>query len=1300
MQVPNTGKVIYNPSSFSIAPTITPGTGFDTLTFTNPASNTITWTSNVTGISPADVLPVALGGTVNFTVTAGSGSITLPQVNINSGQIIGLNPGTQTVAPGQLASYTLIVNNPTSAAVTYNLAATGVNPSWVTLQPSVTVPANGSTNVPLTLRSTLADLAGTYNFMVTATSGGASGAVEGTMILVGTGSIGSLGSTNALGASVLLTPTQQTGGQGTPATFTVQVTNAGNVADTYTLSATTPGGVTATFSQPTLTIQPGLGNFQQTLLQLTAAPGTPPGPLNFTVTATSQTNSQIANTASGILNVISTGVAVSLSPPSVSPGGMFQLTVRNTGQNAGTFAIALGGPASVIATLASSSVTLAAGQSQNISVAIGSAPFAALGSLGLVATASANGVTGAAAGTVVIPSSQNVSAAFNPARTALSAPGPATLLLQVQNAGTTQDTYTATIVSTTGPVAQASIVDITGQNVQTTSPFILPGVTLGELAVNATLTANNASGTVTVKIVSQTNPSITALATGILGIGADMPVAIAGKNRNVLTGKYTSLDGGQSFDPGKATLTYAWTIVSKPAASVLTTLVNASTPQPDLLPDVNGAYTLQLIVNNGTQSSAPSLVTITAYTTGVPPNANAGAAANALRGSPVTLNGSLSNDPSGNNQALSYQWMIQSAPAGSTLTGVTLASTATPSFTPDADGAFLVALTVTDSFGSSTDTVTITAYDPSVPPNAVAGANRRILIATPVTVNGSGSNDPGSSSAVSYQWSFVSSTLPSSSLQNANTPSVTFTPPMAGFYVARLDVSNGTANSFGEATVMAASYCDANADGVVNQLDFDLMTALSGTTAQANDPLDVNGDGLVTAADVTLCQAKTGIVGGTVQLSLAPANLSFSYTIGGALPAAQGFGASSSSSSPLSTLLWSPNAPWIQLSPTSGQTPFNALASVNPTGLAPGGYQGLIYAAASGAGNVPQIVVTLEVYATPQFILTPASLNFSYQTGQAPPAPQTLEVASSGKVVPYTSSESASWLSIQPSSGQTPYPSSVSVSPQNLAPGTYTGTITFTSPQAASASVAVTLVVTPAPPVISASNIVNAASLLSGPIAPGEMLNISGTGFAAPGAAILAPSGQALPIELGSTQVFFNNTPAPMSSVQANQVSVVVPYEVQGQSTVLLKVVYSGAASQTVNLIVTATAPGIFTSNSSGVGEITAVNVDGTLNSSGNPASRGTPITFYATGGGQTTPAGVDGALAGKTPPVPVAPVTLMIGGVEAQVTYAGGAPGYPAGLMQINAVIPPGIAPNVATPVILTIGTAQSQPATTIATH
>ncbi len=467
VQIANNANAAYNASSFSVTPTsITPGSGVDTVTWVSPPSNTITWTSNLTGIQGGQVLPIDLGGTISFTVPAGSGTVTLPQVNINSGQILGLNPGTQTVAPGQLAAYTLIVNNPTSASVTYNLAVTGVSPAWVSLQASVTVPASGSVNVPLNLRSTLADLAGTYGFMVTATSGGASGSVEGSMILVGTGSIGPLSSTNTLGASVLLTPTQQTGGQGTPATFTVQVTNAGNVADTYTLSAATPAGVTATFDRSSLAIQPGLSNFQQTLLHLTAAPGTAAGPLNFTVTATSQANSQVQNSAAGILNLVSTGVSVSLSPASVSPGGAFQLTVRNIGQSSGTFAIALGGPAAVIANLATSSVTLNAGQSQTLSVAIGAASFAALGSLGLVATATSNGVTGAASGTVIVPSSKQVSAAFNPARTALNAPGAATMLLQIQNTGTTQDSYTATILSTSGPVSQVSIIDITGLNVR------------------------------------------------------------------------------------------------------------------------------------------------------------------------------------------------------------------------------------------------------------------------------------------------------------------------------------------------------------------------------------------------------------------------------------------------------------------------------------------------------------------------------------------------------------------------------------------------------------------------------------------------------------------------------------------------------------------------------------------------------------------------------------------------------------------------------------------------------------------
>jgi hypothetical protein len=535
VQIANNGNAAYNASSFSVTPTsITPGAGADTVTWVSPPSNTITWTSNVIGIQPAQVLPIDLGGTINFTVPAGSGTVTLPQVDVNSGQILGLAPGTQTVAPGQLAPYTLTVNNPTNASITYNLAVTGVNPTWVTLQSSVTVAATGSMTIPLNLRSTLADIAGTYNFTVTATSGGTSGSVQGTMILAGTGTIGAVGSSNNLGVLTTLTPTQATGGQGTPTTFTVQLTNIGNASDTYTLTATTPAGVTATFDQASVTVPPGLSNFRQTLVHVTAAQGTAVGPQNFTVTATSQTNSQTQGAATGTLNVVAQGVGLAISPASVNPGGTLHLTVTNLGSVTDTFALVLGGPAAVISSLAASSVTLAAHQSQQVSIAVGAAPFAALGSLGLVATAT-GGVTGTATATVVIPSSLGVSAAFSPTRTVLANPGPATLLLQIQNTGTIQDSYVASITSTSGPITASLVDPVTGQSVQTTSVFILPGTAQGELVVNAILTGTTTDGSVTVKITSQSNGAITATAVGVLGIGTSVPVAIAGKNRNVPT---------------------------------------------------------------------------------------------------------------------------------------------------------------------------------------------------------------------------------------------------------------------------------------------------------------------------------------------------------------------------------------------------------------------------------------------------------------------------------------------------------------------------------------------------------------------------------------------------------------------------------------------------------------------------------------------------------------------------------------------------------------------------------------------
>jgi uncharacterized protein (TIGR03437 family) len=232
---------------------------------------------------------------------------------------------------------------------------------------------------------------------------------------------------------------------------------------------------------------------------------------------------------------------------------------------------------------------------------------------------------------------------------------------------------------------------------------------------------------------------------------------------------------------------------------------------------------------------------------------------------------------------------------------------------------------------------------------------------------------------------------------------------------------------------------------------------------------------------------------------------------------------------------------------------------------------------------------------------------------------------------------------------------------------------------------------------------VNAASELSGPVAPGEIVFVGGNGFAVAGTNLTPPAGP-IPVQLGNTQIFFDNTPAPLLLVQPGLLKAIVPYEIAGQTTTLVRVVYSGAPSQVVTLPVAVTNPGIFTQTTTGTGQVLALNADETLNSATNPAARGSAMTFYVTGEGQTIPPGVDGSIAstavGKTPPVPAQKVLVTIGGLPAAVTYAGGAPGFPAGLMQVNVVIPSGVTPGAPAAVVITVGPNQSQTGATISVN
>jgi uncharacterized protein (TIGR03437 family) len=127
--------------------------------------------------------------------------------------------------------------------------------------------------------------------------------------------------------------------------------------------------------------------------------------------------------------------------------------------------------------------------------------------------------------------------------------------------------------------------------------------------------------------------------------------------------------------------------------------------------------------------------------------------------------------------------------------------------------------------------------------------------------------------------------------------------------------------------------------------------------------------------------------------------------------------------------------------------------------------------------------------------------------------------------------------------------------------------------------------------------------------------------------------------------------------------------------------------------------PGIFTADSSGSGQALAANQDYSANSSQNPATAGSVITLYATGGGQTSPIVTDGSVvtAGQLLPRPVLAVTALIGGQPATVLYAGGSPGMVAGVMQVNVQVPGGL-PAGPVPVTLQVGGQSSQSGVTIA--
>jgi uncharacterized protein (TIGR03437 family) len=189
--------------------------------------------------------------------------------------------------------------------------------------------------------------------------------------------------------------------------------------------------------------------------------------------------------------------------------------------------------------------------------------------------------------------------------------------------------------------------------------------------------------------------------------------------------------------------------------------------------------------------------------------------------------------------------------------------------------------------------------------------------------------------------------------------------------------------------------------------------------------------------------------------------------------------------------------------------------------------------------------------------------------------------------------------------------------------------------------------------------VVNGASLLPGPVAPGQIVTLVVT----------------------ADEVQFDGKRAAIVAARPGRTDVQAPYGLIAGTKVLIEALAGGQAAGKATVPVADSAPGLFTMS------------DG---SAAPPALRGTIASLYLTGAGRLTPLPVDGEPASAPPAVPVHSIGVRIGNADADVVWAGAAPGQ-VGTVQLNVQLPglftaPGIMP-----VVVTVAGVASQAGVTI---
>jgi uncharacterized protein (TIGR03437 family) len=202
-----------------------------------------------------------------------------------------------------------------------------------------------------------------------------------------------------------------------------------------------------------------------------------------------------------------------------------------------------------------------------------------------------------------------------------------------------------------------------------------------------------------------------------------------------------------------------------------------------------------------------------------------------------------------------------------------------------------------------------------------------------------------------------------------------------------------------------------------------------------------------------------------------------------------------------------------------------------------------------------------------------------------------------------------------------------------------------------------------APVVAKNGTLHNLNPVVGGPLAPGTIAQVYGSGLAA---TTVSPGVLPLATTFNGTFMLIGGISAPLYYLSSGQLDVQIPSELAANQQYANVVSANGALTLPDQIDVIPAVPGVV---ASGDGQIVAQHgLDYSLVNAGSPAKPGEYIIIYLAGMGATNPSVASGAVS------PLAPVTIQptvtVDGQTAAVGYAGLTPGS-VGLYQINFQVP-----------------------------